>query len=76
MGQNCSTDQTVMPNLNQPVMQHQLGSSYAQESVPQLGEKELEIIQQKLVPHIQNRQKIREMYKLKGIQLLDKPELI
>ncbi|KAL4510447.1 hypothetical protein ABPG72_020909 [Tetrahymena utriculariae] len=76
MGQNCSIDQTVVSNLNQPAMQHQLGSSYAQESVPQLGEKELEIIQQKLVPHIQNRQKIREMYKLKGIQLLDKPELI
>ncbi|KAL4509557.1 hypothetical protein ABPG73_022773 [Tetrahymena malaccensis] len=31
---------------------------------------------QKLVSHIQNRKKVKQMYKDKGIQMLDKPELL
>ncbi|EAR81593.2 kinase domain protein, partial (macronuclear) [Tetrahymena thermophila SB210] len=38
------------------------------------GPQESDIINKKLFSHIQNRQKINEMYKSKGIQMLDKPQ--
>ncbi|EWS71929.1 kinase domain protein (macronuclear) [Tetrahymena thermophila SB210] len=31
---------------------------------------------QKLAQHLQNRKKVKEMYQMKGVQMLDKPELV
>ncbi|EWS75302.1 kinase domain protein, partial (macronuclear) [Tetrahymena thermophila SB210] len=61
---------------SQHQIQHPQGSSQGFGMLQQQGSQESDIIYKKLVSHIQNRQKIKQMYKDKGIQMLDKPEQI
>ncbi|EAR81600.3 kinase domain protein (macronuclear) [Tetrahymena thermophila SB210] len=55
-------------------IQQPQGSSQSFGILQQQNPQESDIIQKKLVSHIQNRLKIKQMYKDKGIQMLDKPE--
>ncbi|EAR81306.2 kinase domain protein, partial (macronuclear) [Tetrahymena thermophila SB210] len=79
MNNNSSSNQgSNQLRMQQQQSQYQIqqpqGSPQGFGMLQQQNPQESDIVQTKLVSHIQNRLKIKQMYKDKGIQMLDKPE--
>ncbi|KAL4510438.1 hypothetical protein ABPG72_020900, partial [Tetrahymena utriculariae] len=66
--------QSMQQNSLQYQSQQPFGSSQGLEALEQQGQQGSDNINKKLASHIQNRLKIKQMYKDKGIQMLDKSE--